>query len=82
MALRIPTLKQRTRPAGRPGHAAESRPPQPKTDFDVLFEELLATRRNYEDLRMANASIADRAAALRELQLLRAAMASVRRELV
>lgn len=71
MALRIPTLRHHTRQAAL----------QRKSDFDVLFDELLATRRNYEELRMANAAIADRADALQELHLLRAAMASVRREI-
>ncbi len=78
MALRIPTLKHRTRRAERSGNGAVL--PQRRPDFDVLFDELLATRRRYEELRIAGAPHSDRAEARTQLHLLRAAMASVRAE--
>lgn len=80
MALRIPTLKTRTRRTGDAGHVAEDLRPERRPDFDVMFDELLTTRRRYEDLRIAGGSRSDLAATRGELHLLRAAMASVRAE--
>ena len=47
-------------------------------EFDVMFERLIRTRRQYEDARTAHGSLAERADLLTELQALRAGMARVR----
>lgn len=51
-----------------------------RSDFDVLFDELLASRLRYEDLRMSQAPPVERIAARDDLHLLRAAVAAARAE--
>ncbi len=78
MALRIPTLKNRTRPSGRPNVEIDRRPPEHRPVFDVLFDELSATRSHYEDLRVTEAPLPERIAARERLHALRASIAGHR----
>lgn len=78
MALRLINPRNRTRPAGRPVHTIDRRPPQRRPDFDVLFDELLHARSRYEDLRISDGPADDRIASRERLHALRASMASAR----
>jgi hypothetical protein len=50
-------------------------------DFETLFAELRHTRNRYEDLRISNASLADRADTINQLHTLRSAIAELRMSL-
>lgn len=78
MALRIPYLKNRTRPSGRPAFEIDRRPPQHRPLFDALFDELVQTRSRYEDLRIADAPAVELIAARTRLHSLRASIAAHR----
>ena len=53
-----------------------------QAEFGTLFDELLATRARYENLRMAGASYSDRADMIERLHSLRHDMGLLRRSLV
>ncbi len=78
MALRIPTLKNRTRPSSRPTFEIDRRPPAHRSAFDALFSELATARSHYEDLRTADAPVTERIDARERLNGLRASMAGHR----
>ncbi len=78
MALRIPYLRNRTRPPGRPAFEIDRRPPQHRPVFDSLFDELVQTRLRYEDLRTADSSAIELIATRTRLHALRASIAAHR----
>ena len=78
MALRIPIIRNRTRPAGRPLSPAEHRPPEHRSRFEVLLSDLIEARARYEDLRISNAPAVGRIKAKDQLHSLRSAIAALR----